>query len=386
MPKKAKDKIIEVSKNALLSESTSEPVVKDTTSVKKSVSKRRTSKVSEKKEVSKAIQTTKTAKAPKPAQTVQTLKDTSKKNSSKIKKTSSSKESPSRKNTSNKKLSTNSSVKKASKKETASHTKSSSKKIVEKDSYTPKTQTKKIDTPKVTEKKKSSKESTKKVASSKTSTAKSKKTSKTNTKKKKASFLSSLGEYYDLPNHYEQTLVKILAQTPTILFVYWDISNQDRQNLITNYGENFFQETCPYLQVKNQTKNYQFEVEINDYANSWYLHIPDSDCEYEVVLMRKNKNSQIISENNGHLTITSSNQLETPNDHILFEKLGKTIFFQDTKTHQVQEKNIASFHFIHNMGRIYNIYDLYKEIYQNELNGDELGTNLSSSNFSSNFK
>ena len=41
---------------------------------------------------------------------------------------------------------------------------------------------------------------------------------------------------------------------------------------------------------------------------------------------------------------------------------------------------------MHNMGRIYHIYDLYKEMYQNELKGDELGTSLSSSQFSSTFK
>ncbi|MCI9177217.1 MAG: DUF4912 domain-containing protein [Clostridia bacterium] len=219
-----------------------------------------------------------------------------------------------------------------------------------------------------------------------TKTKKATTTRKKTTTKNATSTNISLGEYYDLPNQYEQTLVKILAQTPTILFVYWDISAKDRQNLLNQYGENFFLETSPFLRIKNLTKNYEYEVEINDYANSWYLHIPDSDCEYEVILMRKNKNSQIIINDNGQMTIISSNQLETPNDHILFEKLGKNIFFQDIKTQKVHSKNIADFTFIQNIGRIYNIYDLYKEIYQNELNGDELGTRLSSSNFSSNLK
>ena len=114
------------------------------------------------------------------------------------------------------------------------------------------------------------------------------------------------------------------------------------------------------------------------------MHIPDSDCKYEVILIRKNKNSQILPQNS--ITITSSNQIEAPNDHILFEKLGKNIFFKDVKTGYVQEKDISSFAFMHNIGRIYNIYDLYKEIYKNELNGDELGIKLYSSQSSSNFK
>ena len=36
-------------------------------------------------------------------------------------------------------------------------------------------------------------------------------------------------EYYDLPYHYNETIVKILAQTPKILYVYWDISDSDRE-------------------------------------------------------------------------------------------------------------------------------------------------------------
>lgn len=223
---------------------------------------------------------------------------------------------------------------------------------------------------------------TKKTAKKSSTTAK-RTTTRTRTKK---TVTTSTSEYYDLPNHYEQTVVKILAQTPSILFVYWDISSKDRARFMAQYGNDFFEKTSPFLQIINKTKNYQFEVEINDYANSWYLHIPDSDCEYEIILMRKNRDSQVILENNGNMTITTSNNLEAPNDHILFEKLGKTVFFQNVKTHGLQSKDISSFAFMHNMGRIYNIYDLYKEIYQNELNGDELGATLSSSNFSSSFK
>lgn len=245
--------------------------------------------------------------------------------------------------------------------------------------------TKKVATKKVATKsdapKKEKKSNAKKATAKKATTAKS---TKKATAKKSVVKKVNIEEYYDLPNKYEQTIVKILAQTPTILFVYWEVSSKDKNKFIKEYGENFFNETSPYLVIINKDKNYQFEVEVNDYANSWYLHIPDSDCNYEVVLIRKNKNSQILPQNS--ITIMSSNEIETPNDHILFEKLGKTIFFKNVKNGYVQSKDISSFAFMHNIGRIYNIYDLYKEIYKNELNGDELGIKLSSSQFSSNFK
>ena len=215
---------------------------------------------------------------------------------------------------------------------------------------------------------------TAKKASTKKSSSK-----KTTTKKSTSKKLPIL-EYYDLPNLYNQTTVKILAQTPTILFVYWDISVEDRQYYLNKYGEVFFNNTIPYLTVTNQTKNYSFEVEINDYANSWYINIPDSDCKYDVVLFRKPKNTEI---NQGNVYIGSSNSLQTPNDHILFDSLGKTVFFKNVKTNEITLKNTFSLSFINNIGRIYNIYDLYKEIYKNEVLEDKLNSHLTSSRMSS---
>ena len=143
------------------------------------------------------------------------------------------------------------------------------------------TAAKKTTTKKTTKPKKaaSSTKSSNKTAKSKTttstkkSTTSSKKTSttKVSTRKKK---LDSpiLAEYYDLPYRYNETIVKILYQTPQILFVYWDISDTDRNKLVEKYGENFFANTKPILKVYNLTKNYSFEVEINDFANSWYIN------------------------------------------------------------------------------------------------------------------
>ena len=191
-------------------------------------------------------------------------------------------------------------------------------------------------------------------------------------------------EYYDLPTYYDKTVVKILAQTPSCLFVYWEVSKSDRLKLQKQYGEYFFNDTKPYLVVINETMNYSFEVEINDYANSWYISINDSSCKYIVKLIRKPINNQIpISP---VVDIISSNEESSPNDHILFDKLGKTVFFRNTKTNVTIEKDISSISLMSNVGKIYNIYDFYKEIYKNELNGDELGMSLSSSQFSSTYR
>lgn len=108
-----------------------------------------------------------------------------------------------------------------------------------------------------TTKKKSSSKSVKKVATKKSTT--------TNTSKR----MMETVEYYDLPYRYNQTVVKVLAQTPTTLFIYWDISDNDIEKFKEKYGNDFFETTEPVLIIYNDTLNYQFEVKINDFANSW---------------------------------------------------------------------------------------------------------------------
>ncbi len=173
-------------------------------------------------------------------------------------------------------------------------------------------------------------------------------------------------EYYDLPYRYNQTVVKLLAQTPTTLFIYWDISDKDRKTFEKQYGENFFNETRPVLIVHNDTLNYSFEVEINDFANSWYLHVADSKCDYRIELGRRPIIKKDKFEHTDYIYVTTSNELEAPNDRILFNKEQKMVYFRNVKTGATQEKQFASLSFMRNMGKIYNIYDLYKTIYKNE--------------------
>lgn len=248
--------------------------------------------------------------------------------------------------------------------------KTTKKKAVTKKPVTKKAETKKTSTKKKAEKKKASakKTLTKKTAvtkktatkkATKTTTKKKAEVKKTNTKK-----TIDVVEYYDLPYRYNQTIVKVLAQTPTNLFIYWDISDEDRQNYKKQFGENFFETTKPILKIYNDTMHYDFEVEINDFANSWYLHVNDSKCDYRVELARRPIDNSSISEQ--YIQISTSNEIESPNDKILFDKMQKMVYFKNVKTNGTRSKSIANLSFIRNMGKIYNIYDLYKKIYKDE--------------------
>jgi len=257
--------------------------------------------------------------------------------------------------------------------------KSVSKPVAKKPSNTKKTTTKKASAKKVSAKSTAKEATTSKKATStkKTPSKKNKSKStgaktvkKTTSKKaasKKANSINVL-EYYDLPYRYNQTVVKMLAQTPKRLFVYWDISDDDRNRYIKQFGENFFESTKPVLIIHNKTMNYTFEIEINDFANCWYFDINDEKCEYLVELGRRPKeyNNFNVQIPNNYLYITSSNEIESPNGHILFEKNQNTVFFRNVKTNQEFSRNIASFEFMRYFGKIYNAHDLYKKMYSDE--------------------
>lgn len=183
---------------------------------------------------------------------------------------------------------------------------------------------------------------------------------------KKANSIDVL-EYYDLPYRYNETTVKILAQTPKTLFVYWDISDNDRENYIKQYGNDFFEKTKPVLIIHNTTMNYTFEIEINDFANCWYFNVNDEKCEYSVELGRKPKeNNTYIEVPNNYLYITSSNKIESPNGHILFEKNQNVVFYKDVKTNKTFSKDISNFDFMRYLGKSCSTYDMYKKMYNNE--------------------
>ena len=250
--------------------------------------------------------------------------------------------------------------------------------------------TKKADIQKATSTKKTSTvkkaPTTKKTsATKKASTAKKTSTTKNKTTKKttKQKITTNIVEYYDLSQKYNKTIVKILAQTPKTLFIYWEISDDDIEKFKKDYGENFFETTKPVLIVHNYTLNYSFEVEINDFANSWYLHVNDSRSDYRIELGRRpfQVNENIKTD---YIYITSSNEIESPNDHILFNNSQKMVYFRNVKTNKETAKPFASLSFIKNMGKIYEIYDLYQELYKNEENIEDL-TNPSS-HTSSQFK
>lgn len=251
--------------------------------------------------------------------------------------------------------------------------------------------------------------------STKTNTTKT--TRKSTSKKETTKSTVSVVEYYDLPYRYNQTIVKVLAQTPTNLFVYWDIADSDKENFKKQYGYDFFEKTRPILVVHNKTMNYAFEVEINDFANSWYLHVNDANCDYKIELGRKpvynyikreigeeeqkDKNSEFNKYpskpiDKDYFYITISNDIDSPNNHILAEDYNKPIsqiLVRNVKSNSEYTKNIDNLPISQHLNKLYNIKEIYKKLFEEntiqsfyDLSNPSSKGNPSSESFSSKFK
>lgn len=113
-------------------------------------------------------------------------------------------------------------------------------------------------------------------------------------------------EYFDVPYRYNETCIKLIFQTPHMLFAFWDVSDNDEKMFIEKYGKQSYYNSKIYLEVTNLSNGKSFEIDVGPFAKNWYIHIDEPNCKYMVKLCRK--------VNNDILNITQSNSLQVPTD------------------------------------------------------------------------
>lgn len=204
------------------------------------------------------------------------------------------------------------------------------------------------------------KTSAKKTTTKKTNATRKPATKKVEPKKTKSTKVKKtqtsedvMSNFYQLPYNYNDTKVVLLPQTPNMLYAYWEVSDEYRKNLISKYGENYFEITKPVLRIKNETKGTTFDIELNDFANNWYLHVSDAYTIYSAELYRILKNPKLKNDI-PNIHVCTSNTILTPNNRILYTDTFKFLF-KDVKTGKITEKRFEN---------VYknNIYKLYKEM------------------------
>ena len=72
-----------------------------------------------------------------------------------------------------------------------------------------------------------------------------------------------ISEYYELPTKYNETVVRLLVQSPTRMYAYWEVSDGAIKNF--NNQKVDYNASVPVLKITNLTMDYSYEVKI--YAN-----------------------------------------------------------------------------------------------------------------------
>lgn len=109
-------------------------------------------------------------------------------------------------------------------------------------------------------------------------------------------------EYYDLPTKYDQTLIRLLVQSPTRMYAYWEVSDETMKGFSANFHN--YSDCTPALKITNITKNYSYIIPIDPFANNYYIDVEDTGCDYKIELGR--------TKNNNFLNIYTSNNVTMP--------------------------------------------------------------------------
>lgn len=127
-------------------------------------------------------------------------------------------------------------------------------------------------------------------------------------------------EYYDLPTKYDQTLIRLLVQSPTRMYAYWEVSDDTMKYFSNNFYN--YSDCTPALKITNITKNYSYIIPVDPFASNYYIDVEDTGCDYKIELgrTRDNKFLNIYTSNNVTMPIFSrtddSNILNS--DEVLF--------------------------------------------------------------------
>ena len=186
-----------------------------------------------------------------------------------------------------------------------------------------------------------------------------------------------ISEYYEIPQKYNETIIKVLAQNPNKLFVYWEISNDHISKYLNEYGDTFYELTYPILILENEKNNHRSEIIIDGFANSWYIDIIDDSSTYSVTYARKvscnmvNLNDNSILKKDEIIHFAKSNNIVSPNGHILYNN-SNNILFKNTRTNT--EYTIPLTNILQSSNIIYsNISKFKEEILDNEHISSNMG-------------
>lgn len=128
-----------------------------------------------------------------------------------------------------------------------------------------------------------------------------------------------ISEYYELPTKYNETVVRLLVQSPTRMYAYWEVSDDAKKNFDNQKID--YNTSTPVLKITNLTMNYSYEVKIDPFATNYWIDVKDVNCNYKVELGRRC--------NNKYISIYESNQVTIPRSAPVFQKESEEIIYRN---------------------------------------------------------
>jgi len=126
----------------------------------------------------------------------------------------------------------------------------------------------------------------------------------------------------DLPAGYYDDKITIMARDPEWIYAYWDISEEKRNLLKHTYGPRW-DNSLPVMRVYDVTgienfnglnANNYFDIIINDYARSWYVHVGMPNRTYCVDLGRILSDGTYVVLARSNFTFTPRNSVSDKTD------------------------------------------------------------------------
>ncbi len=108
----------------------------------------------------------------------------------------------------------------------------------------------------------------------------------------------------DIPEHYNENYLRALPRDPDWIFVYWEFTSDTFDRLEKTYGSDLIRSGRRLLRLRDITDGISlsryFDVEISDYADNWYVKVPEQARTYLIqcgILLRDGRFVEILSSN-----------------------------------------------------------------------------------------
>lgn len=142
---------------------------------------------------------------------------------------------------------------------------------------------------------------------------------------------------YYLPLGYNDNKIVLLVRDPQWLFAYWEITNDKREQFITEFGQDSWNSSKPVIKLVNATTKSVKCIEIDDFARNWYIEIEHTNCTYTAEIGR-------MFIDNSFVSLAVSNIANTPNNKPAIDKPIVFANYKNIKTTEIKKtiKNSTS--------------------------------------------